>query len=160
VQTSSQTSNSNYEFLWKKKLHLYCNICNLFTYVMSDAAIWRKYLKTKWIFFFNIVYTVHDAKYILSNQHLMHWNVNKIYKQSRTNSKSTTLTDIRTAWWWHSRSAERYRSLCIVFTCQCMWSISEKLKNGHCNTDPNRSLDVWYPVVFSNSGKVILHRPG
>jgi hypothetical protein len=143
----------------KKTLPLYCNICNWLMYVMSGAAIWRTYLKRK-LTFFTIVHTVHDAKYILSNQPLMHWNVNKIDKQSRTNSKGTTLTDIRSAWWWHSRSAETYRSLCIVFTCQCMWSFSGKLKNGHCNTDPNRSLGVWHPVVFSNSGKAILYRPG
>jgi len=30
-----------------------------------------------------------------------------------TNAKDTTLTDIRTLWWWHSRSAKTSRRLCI-----------------------------------------------
>jgi len=31
----------------------------------------------------------------------------------RTYSKRTTLPDIRTPWWWHSRSAETCRTICI-----------------------------------------------
>jgi len=44
-------------------------------------------------------------KFSLSKQTYVHWNMNS--------SKDTSVTDIRTPWWWHTRSAETCRRQCI-----------------------------------------------
>jgi len=60
--------------------------------------------------FFNIVRTVHDVKFCLSDQHYMHCNVSTIDTPSPTRFSTywllPVLTDIRTPWSWHSRTVE------------------------------------------------------
>jgi len=45
---------------------------------------------------------------------------------------SHNLTHIRTLWWWHSRSVETCRRLCIVFTFQCFYGWFDKPNFSSC----------------------------
>jgi hypothetical protein len=87
-----------------------------------------------WLFNFNIVHTVHDTKFNLSNQSYMHWNVNMIHNLLYVLAllKCLSWLNSRGSSWGGTQKLLKHVGNCvsIVFTFQCTLGWFDKVNDS------------------------------